>query len=623
MTEIIGQINELEINGINEKFRTIQRMIDTIENQSYQPYNVNLGNLISSVYFVDYTERDQGATGNGRSIKALVDSIGTTENATLVFQHFPLNGNTVTEYKILTSLLVSANITLSFQNGAVIVDTASNASLTILGEIIANKRNQIFDFENGTGKVKFDGGRTSIAYPEWWGAAGDGTTDDAAALNAVCLSVKAVRGIVSIGANVKHLIESQVTISEIALIGTHRGDEASEGSKIIVSSGVTGLYATGVKTRIENLNIWGVDSYVGNTTAIPGSTIGISIYEVHMPKISHCSFHRLSTAVLIEGRAGTYGHIIQDCNFQMNTTGVYAFANNDNNYIFPNYMKILYNTFVNDGAGVAIRLTGPNDGLAFYVKLIGNRIENQTTAFALTRTKECSYIDNEVENTCTNLFTFTTNEETDAVDCIWVSGGGGLPAIQIGALPSSFTPAAIKVRGYNHANDTAEISTDYSFTVYDFANVSTNAIASLSDSDIFAAGLTANYLAIRFAGAAGNGMMIVDGTTERLRIDKEGIIYFSGAPQSLSGAGAINATTAITEFTSTGVGDALTIANGVTAGQIKIVKHIVDGGSGQLTGANLAGTSVTFTDDGEAVTLSWSVSQTKWFVIGGNAVFAP
>jgi len=93
-------------------------------------------------------------------------------------------------------------------------------------------------------------------------------------------------------------------------------------------------------------------------------------------------------------------------------------------------------------------------------------------------------------------------------------------------------------------------------------------------------------------------------------------------PQALSGPGEINATTICTEFTSTGGADALTIANGTREGQIKFVLHVADGGDGVLTGANLAGTSVTFTDDGESCTLRWSAAQSKWFIVGTNASFA-
>ena len=68
-----------------------------------------------------------------------------------------------------------------------------------------------------------------------------------------------------------------------------------------------------------------------------------------------------------------------------------------------------------------------------------------------------------------------------------------------------------------------------------------------------------------------------------------------GGVQSLSGAGAVDLTNLITEITTTGA-DALTLADGTTSGQVKIINMIVDGGDGTLTpvtaGAN--GTTITF-----------------------------
>jgi hypothetical protein len=52
--------------------------------------------------------------------------------------------------------------------------------------------------------------------------------------------------------------------------------------------------------------------------------------------------------------------------------------------------------------------------------------------------------------------------------------------------------------------------------------------------------------------------------------------------QALSGAGAVNLTDMLTSLTTTGAAQALTLANGVL-GQIKIISHVVDGGSAVLT----------------------------------------
>ena len=90
----------------------------------------------------------------------------------------------------------------------------------------------------------------------------------------------------------------------------------------------------------------------------------------------------------------------------------------------------------------------------------------------------------------------------------------------------------------------------------------------------------------------------------------------TGSVQSLSGAGAVTLTDLITEVTTTGA-DALTLANG-SAGQVKIITMIVDGGNGTLTPTTLAGgTTITFNDVGDGVVLVYSTT-VGWVVVGNN-----
>ena len=75
-----------------------------------------------------------------------------------------------------------------------------------------------------------------------------------------------------------------------------------------------------------------------------------------------------------------------------------------------------------------------------------------------------------------------------------------------------------------------------------------------------------------------------------------------GGVESKSGAGALSLTHLITEVTSTGT-DAITLANG-TAGQVKIITMIVDGGNATLTPATFHdGTTILFDAVGESVVL--------------------
>ena len=88
--------------------------------------------------------------------------------------------------------------------------------------------------------------------------------------------------------------------------------------------------------------------------------------------------------------------------------------------------------------------------------------------------------------------------------------------------------------------------------------------------------------------------------------------------QTLTGAGAINLTSAITHVVTTGA-DALTLQNGAE-GQIKIIIMKTDGGDGTLTPSSSAGnySTILFQYVGDTVTLIYSNS--AWHVLGSQGV---
>ena len=91
-----------------------------------------------------------------------------------------------------------------------------------------------------------------------------------------------------------------------------------------------------------------------------------------------------------------------------------------------------------------------------------------------------------------------------------------------------------------------------------------------------------------------------------------------GTVQALSGAGAVDLTSLITQVTTTGA-DALTLANG-TNGQLKIITMVADGGDGTLTPATFAnGTTITFNDVGDSAILVYNTTG-GWAVVGSTGV---
>ena len=133
-------------------------------------------------------------------------------------------------------------------------------------------------------------------------------------------------------------------------------------------------------------------------------------------------------------------------------------------------------------------------------------------------------------------------------------------------------------------------------------------------SPVIATGLTAS-------GSASNDFSSSTGTfktSSGLTTIGGGVVESTAA---LSGAGACSVTTTVTTLTTTGVGDALSLANG-TNGQIKIIVHDVDGGSAVLTPTTKTGFStITFTNVGESATLIY-VTTRGWIILALNGAVA-
>ena len=112
------------------------------------------------------------------------------------------------------------------------------------------------------------------------------------------------------------------------------------------------------------------------------------------------------------------------------------------------------------------------------------------------------------------------------------------------------------------------------------------------------------------------GLPLTTGVTGALPVANGGT-GASGAVQALSGPGAVNVTSLATAFTSTGTGDALTLADGAQ-GQIKTIIYVAEAAgadTGVLTPTNLgSATTITFNAVGDSVTLQFA--GTDWWVVG-------
>lgn len=122
--------------------------------------------------------------------------------------------------------------------------------------------------------------------------------------------------------------------------------------------------------------------------------------------------------------------------------------------------------------------------------------------------------------------------------------------------------------------------------------------------------------------AGANSVLVSEVATQTLTnktLDGATLNDTYGSQQSLSGPGAVDVTNLITEVTTTGTGDALTLADG-TAGQMKMITYVAEGAGSDtavLTPTTLnGGTTITFSNLGEGVTLVFGTG--GWTAVGIN-----
>ena len=99
-----------------------------------------------------------------------------------------------------------------------------------------------------------------------------------------------------------------------------------------------------------------------------------------------------------------------------------------------------------------------------------------------------------------------------------------------------------------------------------------------------------------------------NGTTGAITVGATYGATITGGVQALSGAGAADLTNLVTELTTGAGAAAVTLADGTTSGQIKIINMIVDGGgTATVTPDTFAsGTSIAFDAVAESATLVWN-----------------
>jgi len=172
-------------------------------------------------YYPDATATDQGVTGNSDTIKYAVDTI-SSDSGTIYLKHD--SGSATTTYTLTTSESIGADIDIIVENGA-LIDGAGTLTLDSSRQIKAASNQQVFGSSITLAFTNY-----GIAYPEWKGAAGDDSTDDAAAINAF------MGNDIWLTKGKTYLVKSEISLdvngSKLCGPGTLKGDADSFGDQV-------------------------------------------------------------------------------------------------------------------------------------------------------------------------------------------------------------------------------------------------------------------------------------------------------------------------------------------------------------------------------------------------------
>ncbi len=205
--------------------------------------------ILANAYYPGYSAADQGITGSGNTVKHYVDTIGTTNKATIYLRHN--SGGANTDYTFSTAETITSNITLAFEPGARLA-IATGITVTIQGDVDSGL-NQIFSL-TGTGAVA----SLKTSRPEWFGDnAVPGTTNMTAIIIAASSSL-ATNGTMELSPTTYYINTAAGMVVSKAGIKV-RGNGAAFTTGTTVGNAPT-LTFSGADSVIENLKVTGDDT---------------------------------------------------------------------------------------------------------------------------------------------------------------------------------------------------------------------------------------------------------------------------------------------------------------------------------------------------------------------------
>jgi parallel beta-helix repeat protein len=220
-----------------------------------------------SVSIMDYGATGDGSTNDNAAIVAALAAIGSSNKELVICNPIKFSSNRT----------FPANIQLRFTNNGKLIGTTGSETLTLNGPIIAPA---MTIFQTCVPTM----GYGCKLIPEWFGAAGDGSTNDYTAIQATITALAGVRGIIEFGPKTYNIgTVLNITSSYLGLQG------AGQYITRLMATGAAQSAIQFVGTNSSNTlhNNFVYDMYIGKTVTCTGG-VGITLQHTTVAKIRDC-----------------------------------------------------------------------------------------------------------------------------------------------------------------------------------------------------------------------------------------------------------------------------------------------------------------------------------------------